>query len=76
MESFATIYNGYNPLTIVAKLSILYICRGPGYASTLIRFKMKLRLKFQYYIYREISELRNIPQLEKVMSHERKLAMS
>ena len=32
-ESFATIVNGFLPLNIVAKLSILDVCGGPGYAS-------------------------------------------
>ena len=33
MESFATIVNGFEPLTFVAKLSILDVCEGPGYTS-------------------------------------------
>ena len=35
MESFATIVNGFQPLTIVAKLSILDVYGGPGYASVM-----------------------------------------
>ena len=31
MESFATIINGFKPLAIAAKLSILDVCRGPDY---------------------------------------------
>ena len=31
-ESFASIVNGYKPLTIVAKLSIVDALRSPGYA--------------------------------------------
>ena len=31
MESFATIVNGFKPLAIAAKLSILDVCRGPDY---------------------------------------------
>ena len=35
MESFATIVNGFQPLTIVAKLSILDVYGGLGYASVM-----------------------------------------
>ena len=33
MESFATIVNGFQPIIIVAKLSILDVCGGPVYAN-------------------------------------------
>ena len=33
MEDFATFVKGFHPLTIVAKHSLLYVCRSPGYAS-------------------------------------------
>ena len=33
MEYFATFVKGFHPLTIVAKHSLLYVCRSPGYAS-------------------------------------------
>lgn len=33
MEYFATFVKGFYPFTIVAKHSLLYVCRSPGYAS-------------------------------------------
>ena len=32
MESFSTIANGFQALTVVTKLVILDVCKGPGYA--------------------------------------------
>ena len=40
MESFATVVNGWTPLTIVAKLSILDVCGGPDYASGLEGYRI------------------------------------
>ena len=37
MESFGTIVNGFWPLTLVVKLSILDVCGGPGNASRKMR---------------------------------------
>ena len=33
MENFATIINNFEPLIVVAKLTILEVRRGPSYAS-------------------------------------------
>ena len=33
MENFATIFNGYKPLTTVANLAVVDIWRVPGYGS-------------------------------------------
>ena len=41
MESFATTVNDFQPLTVVAKLSILDVCRGLGNASALFKNLLK-----------------------------------
>ena len=38
IESLATIINGYKPLTVVAKLSILNICESSEYTSECITY--------------------------------------
>ena len=42
MEIFATKVNGFYPLIIIAKLSILNACVGPGYASVTSSFTWTL----------------------------------
>ena len=48
MESFATIVNGYKPLTIVAKLSILNVFGSPGYASDISLDWINVNMKKVY----------------------------
>ena len=43
MEIFARTVNGFSPLIIIAKLSIVDVCRDPGYASVLFTMKTLVR---------------------------------
>ena len=48
MKSFRAIVNAWKSLTIVAKLSIINVCRGPGYASktgSILEEKRRIHLK-------------------------------
>ena len=42
MESFTIIINGFSPLTIATKLSILDFCGGPAYVSVLTTSKSSI----------------------------------
>ena len=46
MKSFATSFNGNQPLIIVIKLSILCLCGSSGYHSSHVFFQNTLRISF------------------------------
>ena len=49
MSRFATIVNGFEPLTIVTKLSIFEVCEGPSYASGTLRRYCVFKCKYCTY---------------------------
>ena len=49
VERFATIVNGYQPLTIIAKLYILDICKGSFYYIYLTIIKNLVPAKIVYH---------------------------
>ena len=64
MESFTTKINGFTPLTIVAKFSILNVCGSPAYASEELRHKFTIQT-----IYNQLDDVKiSLEQLPQVLS--------